>query len=408
VWSPCWFHEPHLGECAEARIMALVDVSEFSCAICLETLHKPAVNHCGHAFCFWCFHHAMSGLGTSRCSLCRADVRHFAATCKPLHWYLQLRFAADAAEREEQTKSRELSEWNAESPALAPAPESWEELSTRFHCAGCGKMAAPPAVLACGHVVCARPGGWPNGCPVAGCTGSMSRSGNADLAVCGVIDALLRAEDAAEYANALAAGCTAQGSDSARPQTSACTCSEPAQGGPLHVEQSQGGHGGPLALIGKRVELHSLSSSGAHELNGSRGTVMGFDAASQRLVVAVVAASGGVRHVRARAANVRVIDVAYVHFGRGCDGCGVYPIEGTCYKCADCSEQIGYDVCGECHANGVHQRPDSGRFNQAHRPDHRMEEVPQLDTPLHQLQRAHPEMSIDQIMALIQAHGGGG
>ena len=24
------------------------NVDDFSCAICLETLHKPAVNHCGH------------------------------------------------------------------------------------------------------------------------------------------------------------------------------------------------------------------------------------------------------------------------------------------------------------------------------------------------------------------------
>ena len=28
--------------------LSKLDVEDFSCAICLETLHKPAVNHCGH------------------------------------------------------------------------------------------------------------------------------------------------------------------------------------------------------------------------------------------------------------------------------------------------------------------------------------------------------------------------
>ena len=94
---------------------------------------------------------------------------------------------------------------------------------------------------------------------------------------------------------------------------------------------------------------------------------------------------------------------AYVHFGRGCDGCGVYPIEGRCFRCADCDEAIGYDVCGQCFDRGVHIRPAaSGRFNQAHRPEHRMEEVEQIDTPLHALQRAHPELTVDQIMSLVQ------
>ena len=50
---------------------------DFSCAICLELLHKPCVNRCGHAFCFWCFHQAM-GLSASHwcadCTLECADV----------------------------------------------------------------------------------------------------------------------------------------------------------------------------------------------------------------------------------------------------------------------------------------------------------------------------------------------
>mmetsp|Transcript_41081 Transcript_41081/g.127681 ORF Transcript_41081/g.127681 Transcript_41081/m.127681 type:complete len:98 (+) Transcript_41081:199-492(+) len=84
-------------------------------------------------------------------------------------------------------------------------------------------------------------------------------------------------------------------------------------------------------------------------------------------------------------------------------------------KCEDCSEAIGYDLCGACYDRGVHLREvPIGRFNQAHRPEHRLEEVTQVDTVLHQLQRAHPELTVDQIMSFVQQHqeaqgeGGGG
>ena len=80
-----------------------------------------------------------------------------------------------------------------------------------------------------------------------------------------------------------------------------------------------------------------------------------------------------------------------MHFGVGCDGCGVFPIVGRRFCCADCSEAIGYDLCGRCYDTGLHKREaPSGRFNQAHKPEHRMEEMEQVDTWLHRLQRHRP------------------
>ena len=99
-------------------------LDELSCAICLETpLYKPSVNHCGHAFCFWCMHHAMSGIGASTCPLCRAGFKHFPAVCKPLHIYLQHHFPDAIAEREAAVKVQESQEWNAESPDIPLPPE---------------------------------------------------------------------------------------------------------------------------------------------------------------------------------------------------------------------------------------------------------------------------------------------
>jgi hypothetical protein len=48
----------------------------------------------------------------------------------------------------------------------------------------------------------------------------------------------------------------------------------------------------------------------------------------------------------------------------------VYPIRGKRYKCQDCTELIGFDLCEACY-NSSSKLP--GRFNQRHTPDHRME-----------------------------------
>lgn len=55
----------------------------------------------------------------------------------------------------------------------------------------------------------------------------------------------------------------------------------------------------------------------------------------------------------------------------------VYPIIGERYRCKDCKEEIGYDLCKDCY-----ETPSKvpGRFNQQHTPDHRLElaQVPQF------------------------------
>ncbi|KAJ8467794.1 hypothetical protein OPV22_030346 [Ensete ventricosum] len=42
-------------------------------------------------------------------------------------------------------------------------------------------------------------------------------------------------------------------------------------------------------------------------------------------------------------------DVSDVHVGVGCDSCGIYPIIGKRYKCKDCKEAIGFDLCEACY-----------------------------------------------------------
>lgn len=49
----------------------------------------------------------------------------------------------------------------------------------------------------------------------------------------------------------------------------------------------------------------------------------------------------------------------------GCDSCGLYPIKGRRYKCQDCPDKVGFDLCGKCYDRGLHI---TGRFNQQHIP----------------------------------------
>ena len=51
---------------------------------------------------------------------------------------------------------------------LRSAMPAETDVLKHFECVGCGQLAAPPAVLSCGHVVCAREEGW-NACPQPGC-----------------------------------------------------------------------------------------------------------------------------------------------------------------------------------------------------------------------------------------------
>jgi hypothetical protein len=118
----------------------------------------------------------------------------------------------------------------------------------------------------------------------------------------------------------------------------------------------------------------------------------------------------------------------YVHLGVGCDECGEYPILNDRYKCLDCPEECGYDLCGTCYKNNTMKRKrDSGgggtrregdntgattapapadvavgRFNQQHKPDHRMELQQRKMTGLHVLKALHPEMTTAQLMRWVE------
>jgi hypothetical protein len=72
--------------------------------------------------------------------------------------------------------------------------------------------------------------------------------------------------------------------------------------------------------------------------------------------------------------KIRIADVQdTIHVNIGCDGCGMMPIFGKRFRCLDCPESCGYDLCQTCHDRGSKLLP--GRFNQRHGLGHRMKEI---------------------------------
>lgn len=95
----------------------------------------------------------------------------------------------------------------------------------------------------------------------------------------------------------------------------------------------------------------------------------------------------------------------FPHFGVGCDICGQYPILGQRFKCLDCPESVGFDLCRSCKSLGSTEGAEKmcvGRFNQRHQDSHRMELVPPIMTKLHTIKELHPDLDYTRLISLIE------
>lgn len=330
----------------------------------------------------------MSPVAPSACPLCRNPFAHFASICVPLHNTIVRLFPKEYCGRDAEVKVLEDSEFHANSPEI-PEPtkpssmaDLVEGLKTALQCGACRRPAFPPSVLNCGHIVCARSPCAPvrAGVPCPSCT----LPAPVPPRPCPLLSAIVKV---------------------ASPQS----CEE------FETAAADAEMTSHEFFSGDRVRLHGLK--GAAELNGQFGILDTFNEKSSRWQVELT--DGQARAVRPEnlALDQRASQgdwqgknfeppaasagpLGFVHFGRGCDGCGSFPIVGACWHCLDCPEQIGYDLCGTCKDSA---RPlSAGRFNQHHLPDHRMEEVPQDRTWLHDVQDARPDLTIQQILQLVE------
>eukprot|EP00890_Picochlorum_soloecismus_P005442 jgi/Picsp_1/589/NSC_00586-R1_prt1 protein len=344
----------------------LSDAEAWKCAICQELLYKPVANVCGHLFCFWCAHKAMSPFSSSKCPLCRTQYGHFPAMVSKLHAFLRASFpdlyAIRAAEVLEEEELRDI-----ESPEI---PNSYQCYSRPGHpspkdfaCDNCNELVFMPVILNCGHVVCRAPcrGHGNDSCP---CCDGLPVADHS--IVCNNLWELMKKafprECAAREKQVIESGV----------DVDALLCSPRETVSQSRPEDD--GSAGDQSISGTNQD-EEMSPWGEHVSNGTVPlTTNGIISWLQRN--------------------------DYPHFGVGCDACGQYPILGRRYRCKDCPEAVGFDICGSCHDRGVGSIV--GRFNQKHSPEHVLELVSPIMTKLHILKAMHPELDFDRLLALIE------
>ncbi|KAK1308330.1 E3 ubiquitin-protein ligase PRT1 [Acorus calamus] len=293
----------------------------FQCFICLDLFYKPVVLACGHVSCFWCAHMSMSGwVQHSHCPICRQTYNHFPSICELLHLLLLKTHPVVYKRREKQVLEEEKKN-ECFSPQLvdglmtktehglaenALENGTSEQISiTDVLCTACKKMLFRPAVLNCGHVYCEDcVHTLVNG--VLRCQVCQSCHPGGFPKVCLVLDNFLEEHFPEEYA---------QRKDA------------------VQLRQQHARHAGPSTCESQN-EKGSTKSARKDGLLRTNGIVTEFAA----------------------------------HIGVGCDSCGVFPMMGKRYKCKDCMESIGFDLCGDCYES---RSKLPGRFNQQHTPDHR-------------------------------------
>ena len=393
----------------------------WECAVCREVMCKPVVPPCGHAFCFSCGHRAMNPWAESRCPLCRGPFRRFPRSCRALHGLLSHAFPDAYADRLKEVEQETSKEFGTASPQvsldgtqvvgrecgggadeaecrLGSGHENNEDFSRFFGCSFCHRLLLRPVVLNCGHSMCRGcfdrerqkssllllPGGPRGGselqkemsscrCHVCG------EVQLGDVQVCQIMHQFLeaeypkeqklrRAEEAAESAATQGIGAPEErGASSEAPATGLCT-----QGAAAGERSPAGGGAGQAATSGRSEQAHVAMP-----------TDPGADGEDVR-------EEGEQREDHP--------PDEFVHFGVGCDSCGAFPIVGRRYRCVDCPEAIGYDLCALCMSMGTSVE---GRFDQSHKPDHKMVEVLPEPTFVHKLALRNGE-SIESIMRLIE------
>ncbi|XP_020260157.1 E3 ubiquitin-protein ligase PRT1-like isoform X2 [Asparagus officinalis] len=271
---------------------------------------------CGHVSCFWCVHKTMHGLKASCCAICRQQYYHFPTICHLLHLLL-LKWEPLLYKSREKEILEEEHVLGYFSPRFVDHPfygngakddrDVHEASVDDVLCARCSKMLLRPSVLNCGHVYC-------------------------QSCLCFTVDGLLRC----------------QVCDSVHPGNFPKVCLEMD-----HFLEEQF----PKEYCARRENLHDRKSQ--------------FQHADLSLSTLQIQEQNVQSSLHAKNENlISQQDLQNTNIRIGCDICGMYPIIGKRYRCKDCKEKVGFDVCEACYHTSF-KLP--GRFNQQHTVEHRLE-----------------------------------
>ncbi|CAL9222260.1 unnamed protein product [Arabidopsis halleri] len=347
---------------------------QFLCCVCLELLYKPIVLSCGHLSCFWCVHKSMNDFRESHCPICRDPYVHFPSVCQKLHFLLKKMYPLAHKKREEQVLKEEQ-ELDCFSPQIDVVLEETKVKDVSVCSGDSLNVSDKQKVDECSNAAnllssSSSRGGSPcipsNQEPTDAQTlnvhenelpknNKVSNQISKDDLLCSACKELLVRPVVLNCGHVYCEGCVVDmAEESEKIKCLECNVCDP-RGFPkvcLILEQ---------LLEENFPEEYKSRTSGIQKrlAHNSKGNFQSHLKEGPSL------------------SNDNNDDLPWlanpgsnVHFGAGCDSCGVYPIIGDRYRCKDCKEEIGYDLCKDCY-----ETPSKvpGRFNQQHTPDHRLE-----------------------------------
>ena len=408
-----------------------LDIADWKCPVCLEEpMCKPTIPPCGHSLCFWCVHRAMDSFGASACPTCRQSFEHLPDVCVLLHQYLARAFPKQYACRLRETfEEEETKECFSPSPALGMNLQirTWltenyavEKINMNEIDVDTRAVDVMPS-FSLFHALERMP-------PVTASNDPSLKQ----LFLCGFRDKGTKQEEEEEQqqqqeqeqshqlclpvvltcGHAICAGCaatrldfglTSNGVDN-RTRRRCPTC-----------DARVVGNAPPTVCL----PLHALTST---FLDEGDDTEPRFE---DEPVTSSASATDDGAQTQPPQPNGSLAETflqvtgnadpdTFSHYGCGCDGCGVYPIRGRRFRCLDCPEAMGFDLCSTCNDTATDEVDEAnepktilGRFNQNHQPTHSMQEVTPTPTMMHVLTQMHPELTPSMIVDFANQHGVG-
>lgn len=343
---------------------------EFKCCVCLDLIYKPVVLACGHISCFWCVFEAMDTWQESRCPVCRHAYYHFPSICWLLHFVLMKLYPEAYRRRESQVMEEEKinGTFSPQFENHLAVSHCNEQMPLQCHATGQGEDCSVRGSL--------EPALSDNNCTTGSPTSSSDKitknvnvegncsNGNkyvdrcykrvpiTDL-LCAICKELLCRPVVLNCGHVFCEACIVD------------SCNEPCR---CPVCRSMHPNGFPkvcLVLEGF-LEQHVSEEYAARRVAIDKLRTCEKGSSS---TVSTQVPQGP------QSSSVPINDYlcspdSKVHFGVGCDCCGMYPLIGDRYRCKDCFEEIGFDLCGDCYKSSSNL---PGRFNQQHKPDHKFE-----------------------------------
>ncbi|KAI4319324.1 hypothetical protein MLD38_032934 [Melastoma candidum] len=312
----------------------------FTCCVCLDLLYKPVLLSCGHMSCFWCVHKSMSSFHESQCPICRHPYIHFPSICPMLHFLLLKMYPGTYVKREKQIQEEEK-KIRISSPQLDA--QLWISYGNE-HLTGVPEETArvdhnsfPQALTE---------GSQPRDLPEKEPTDCQNKVSITDVQ-CGSCKQLLFRPVALNCGHVFCKCCIPE----AVPEKFECPLCHS-----LHPGDSP-----KVCLALDQFLEEEFSDEYASRKSAARSNDITPKIKSPK--------TGNDKAVKDTTRNPSGwADPFKTHYGVGCDYCGMYPIVGDRYKCQDCEEKIGFDLCGDC-CNSRCMLP--GRFNQQHKPEHK-------------------------------------